>query len=198
MDSARSESSLGDLEAASLAEQDVGRRHAHVREGHLGVAVRCIVVPEDIQVSDDLDARRAHVDQDHRLARVTRRLGVRDAHHDAEAASRVQRAGGPVLASVDDVLVAVALDLGLDVGRVARRHLRLGHAERGTNLAGHQRLQPLLLLSGGTWTGRGGEERARGRRRGERATFTCQPRTGAHTPRSRHAPTPRQVASSVP
>ena len=61
-------------------------------------------------------------------------------------AARVGRAAGPPLAAVDDVLVAVADDARLDVGRVAARHRRLGHGERRADLAVEQRLQPLLLL----------------------------------------------------
>ena len=43
------EAALRDLEAAALAEQDVRRRHAHVREVHLHVAVRRVVVAEHRQ-----------------------------------------------------------------------------------------------------------------------------------------------------
>ena len=46
VDAARAEPSLRDLEAAALAEQQVGGRHAHVVEVDLGVAVRRIVVAE--------------------------------------------------------------------------------------------------------------------------------------------------------
>ena len=56
---------------------------------------------------------------DHRLLAVGRGLGVGLAHHDQHLAARVGGAAGPPLAAVDDVLVAVALDPGLDVGRVA-------------------------------------------------------------------------------
>ena len=59
-------------------------------------------------------------------------LGVGLAHRDQELAARVERAGGPPLAAGDDVLVAVALDPGGDVGRVRGGDVRLGHRERRT------------------------------------------------------------------
>ena len=46
VDAARPEPALRDLEAAAFAEQDVGRRHAHVLERDLHVAVRRVVVAE--------------------------------------------------------------------------------------------------------------------------------------------------------
>jgi hypothetical protein len=43
-------------------------------------------------------------------------------------------------------MIAVARDRGFDIGRIRRRHRRLGHQEGGTNFAVHQRPQPLLLV----------------------------------------------------
>ena len=45
----RPEPALRDLEAAALAEQHVRRRHAHVLERDLRMAVRRVVVAEDRQ-----------------------------------------------------------------------------------------------------------------------------------------------------
>ena len=148
VDAARAQAALGDLEAAALAEQDVGRRHAHVLEVDLHVAVRRVVVAEHAERAQDLDARRVDRHQDHRLLRVARRLRVGLAHEDHDLAARVAGARGPPLASVDDVVVAVALDARFDVGRVGRGHRRLGHREGAADLAGQQRLEPLLLVLG--------------------------------------------------
>ena len=68
------------------------------------------------------------------------RVGL--AHHDEDLAVRVHRAGRPPLAAVDDVLVAVALDPGGDVGGVGGGDVRLGHAERRPDLAVQQRFEP--------------------------------------------------------
>src|SRR5258707_11867862 len=54
MDAARAEPALSDLEAAAFAEQDVRRRHPHVLEHDLGVAVRRIVIAEDTKRALDL------------------------------------------------------------------------------------------------------------------------------------------------
>ena len=51
MDAPGTEAPLRDLEAAALAEQDVLRRHAHVLEVDLAVAVRRVVVAEHRQLA---------------------------------------------------------------------------------------------------------------------------------------------------
>ena len=147
VDAPRPEAPLCDLEAASLAEQHVLRRHAHVVEQHLRVAVRRVVEAEDRQHALHRDAGPRQRHQDHRLLPVpvgVLRVGL--AHHDQDAAARVERARGPPLAAVDDAGVAVADDPGLDIGRIGRGDLDLGHGEGGANLAGEQRLQPLRPL----------------------------------------------------
>ncbi len=148
VDAARAEAALGDLEAAAFAEQDVGRRHAHVGELHFGMAVGRVVVAEHRQVAQHLDAGRVHRHQDHRLLRMLGRFGVGLAHEDHDLAARVVGAGGPPLAAVDHVVIAIALDAGFDVGGVAGGHGGFGHGEGRADLAGQQGLEPLLLLLG--------------------------------------------------
>ena len=77
---------------------------------------------------------------------AVRIVGVALAHDDQNAAARVERAGGPPLAAVDDIGVAVAFDPGLDVGGVRGGNLDLGHGEGGADLAGQQRAKPLPPL----------------------------------------------------
>ena len=48
VDAAWTKAALGNLEAAPLAQEQVGNRHAHVLEYDLGVAVRGVVVAEDV------------------------------------------------------------------------------------------------------------------------------------------------------
>ena len=86
--------------------------------------------------------------QDLALLAVPGRRRVGLAHHDHDLGVRVHRAGDPPLAAVEDVLVAVPLDPGLDVGRVGRGDVRLGHRERRADLGRQQRLEPALLLLG--------------------------------------------------
>src|SRR5690606_1803751 len=59
---------------------------------------------------------------------------------------RVGGAGDPPLATVDDVVVAVAQHGGLDVAGVAGGDGRLGHRECAADLPVEQRFQPLLAL----------------------------------------------------
>ncbi len=84
------EPSLGDLEAAALAQQQVGCRHAHVLERDLGMSVRRIVVAEHRQVAQHRHARRIARNEDHRLPLVPVGIaGVGLAHEDEQLAARV-------------------------------------------------------------------------------------------------------------
>ena len=109
------------------------------------MAVRRVVVAEHRERADHFDARRIHRHQHHGLLLVGRRIRIGAAHHDQDFRAAVGRAGGPPFAAVDDVAVAVAPDLGADIGGVRRRDVRLGHRETGPDLAVHQWRQPALL-----------------------------------------------------
>ena len=147
MDASRPQPPLGDLEAPALAEQHVARGHPHRVEHQLGVATRAIVEAEHRHVAQHLNAGRMPRHQDHRLLAVAVGVvGIGLAHHDQQLAALVHRTRGVPLAAVDHVVVAVAADRGLDVGRIAGRHRRLGHRESRTDLAGQQRHQPIALL----------------------------------------------------
>src|SRR5262245_39282622 len=147
VDAARAEAALGDLEAAPFTQEDVRRRHPDVLEKDFAVAVGRVVVAEYRQHAEHLDARRVARHQDHRLLLVAvgvLRVGL--THEDEDLATRVADARAPPLVAVDHVGVALADDRRLDVGRIGRRDLRLGHDERRADLALEQRLEPLLLL----------------------------------------------------
>ena len=146
VDAPGAEASLRDLEAAALAQQQVLRRHAHVREVDLEMAVRRVVVAVDGQRPHQRDARRPTRHQDHGLLLVARGIGVGLAHEDEDRATRITRAGGPPLAAVQHVVIAVTLDPGLDVGGVGGGNGRLGHGEGGADAPLQQRLQPFGAL----------------------------------------------------
>ena len=147
VDAPRPEAPLRDFEAPALAQQHVLRRHARVLEQHLAVAVRRVVEAEDRQHALHRDAGPGQRHQDHRLLLVAVGvLGIRLAHDDQDAAAGVERARGPPLAAVDDVVVAIPLDPGLDIGGVGGRDLDLGHGEGGADLAGEQGHEPLRPL----------------------------------------------------
>jgi hypothetical protein len=153
MDAARPQAALGDLEAAALAEQQVFGRHPDVVEADLPVALGGVVEAHHRQITLDRDPGRVRLDQDHRLLLVLVGVRVGLAHHDPDAAAPVAGARGPPLGSVDDVLVAVAGDRGLDVGGVGRGDVGLGHAEGRADLAVEQGLEPLLLVRVGAVAG---------------------------------------------
>jgi len=145
VDPARAEPCLRGGKTAALLTDHVGHRHPGTVEADLGVPV-LVVVTEHRVVPDDGDPCRVGRDDDHRLLTVGRSSGVGLAHDDQHGAARVHRSTGPPLSSGDDVLVAVPLDPGGDVGRVAAGDVRLGHREGGPDLAGQQRLEPAALL----------------------------------------------------
>ncbi len=148
MDAARSEAALRDLEAAALAEDHVVGRHAHVIEHDLGMAVRRVVVAEHAEHALDAHAGRIERHEDHRLLAMALRIRIGLAHDDRDPAARIADAGRPPFAPGDDVVPALAPDRGLDVGRIRRRDLRLGHQERRADVAREQGLEPPRLLLG--------------------------------------------------
>ncbi len=66
--------------------------------------------PNTRSARGDAHARRVHRHQHHRLPLVRGGLGIGHAHHDQDPAARVAGAGGPPLAAVEHVVVAVAHD----------------------------------------------------------------------------------------
>ena len=146
MDAAGAEAALRDLESPALAEQDIAGGNAHVLEQHLGVAVRRIVEAEHRQKFLDRDTGRVERHQNLRLLLMPRRLRIGLAHQDRDLAARIADARRPPFAAVDDVVIAVALDAGLDIGGIGRRHRGLGHQEGGADFAIHQGPQPLPFL----------------------------------------------------
>ena len=146
MDAARTEAALRDLEAAAFAEQHVVGRHAHIVQDDFRVAMRRVVETENGEHAHDLDALGVDRHEDLRLLLVALGGRVGLAHHDRDLAARIADARRPPFAAVNDIFVAVARDRGFDVGGVRRGDAGLGHQEGGADLAGHQRLQPLVLL----------------------------------------------------
>ncbi len=150
VDPAGAQSGLRDGEAVALVGDQVRRGDAHPLEPELGVAaVLVVVVAEDRHRADHGEPGGVPGDQQHRLLPVPGGVRVGLAHHDEDLALRVHRPGDPPLAAVHDVLVAVADDAGLDVGRVGGGDVGLGHRERRADLARQQRGEPPLLLFGG-------------------------------------------------
>ena len=134
VDAAGAEASLRDLEAASLAEQHVRRRHAHVLEEHLAVAVRRVVVAEHRQMAHAPSRPACRAAPGSATAAGVGRVGIGLAHHDHDLAVRMQDARGPPLAAVDDVVVAVAPDLaaGCWWRRTTRRRARSWRRRSGS------------------------------------------------------------------
>src|ERR1019366_7526900 len=110
MNAARPETSLRDLESSALAQHDVRNRNAHILERDLHVTVRRVVVAEDRQVAQYLHTRRIARHEHHRLLSVPRTVRIGLAHENEYLAARIAGARRPPLATVNDVLIAVAND----------------------------------------------------------------------------------------
>ena len=92
MDTTRAKPPLGDLETAPLALQNVIRRHPHIFEQHLAVAVGGIVIAENVHHFLHRDARCVTGHDDHGLLAVTVgivrvRLAYQDQHFTARESS---------------------------------------------------------------------------------------------------------------
>lgn len=147
MNTARSKTSLNNFEATSFAENHVANRNSDIVEANVAVAMRGIIVAVDLEHSVDGDTRSVGRHKHDRLLLVDILvIGIRLAHDNINLAARVTSAARPPLLAVEDVLVALAADIELDVGSIRRRNFGLSHEESRANLAIHQRLEPLLLL----------------------------------------------------
>ena len=146
MDSARPKAALGDFEAATFAEQQVRYRYANIFQFDFHMAMRRIVISKDREVANDVHAFGIGRHQDLRLLLVAIGFKVRLAHHDRHFAARIAKPRRPPFAAIDDIFIAIPLDLGLDIGGVGRSDSRFGHQEGRTDLAIHQRAQPGLFL----------------------------------------------------
>lgn len=147
MDAAGTQTALDNLEAAALSQDHVANGNSDIVEANVSVAMGRIVVAVDLEHSVNGDAGGVMGHEHNRLLAVRILVvGVRLAHDNVDVAARVASAARPPLLAVEDVLVALAANVELDVGSVGRGDLGLGHEERGANLAVHQGLEPLLLL----------------------------------------------------
>ena len=134
------QAALGDFKTATLAQQDVADRHAHVLQHHFHVAVRRVVISKHGQRPQHADTGCVARHQHHRLLGVACSVGVGLAHDDENLAARRARARAVPLAAIDDVFVAFAPDTALDVGGIRGGHGGLGHQEGRADLAVEQGL----------------------------------------------------------
>ena len=147
VDPSWTESLLGNPEPVALVAEKVGRRHADVVVDDLSVAtVGSVVVAEQTRGPLDLDPGRVLRHEDHALAPMTLRVRIGHAHDDQQLAARRHRSRCPPFATVDQIVVTVALDPRGDVRRVRGGDFRLGHRKRRSDLALEQRLEPRALL----------------------------------------------------
>ena len=179
VDPAGHEPLLGDQEAVTfIAEQ--------------GIGAEADVLVEDLRVTaEDTESRlrvlhRGHVahdrhpgsvdrDDEHRGAPMWRRVRIRDGHDDEEVGDRPVR--GEPLVPVEDVAVAVAHGARRELRRIRAGRGRLGHRERGPELAGEQWIEPALLLLGACRRARGSRccrSPAPGSRRRAARRSTCR------------------------
>jgi hypothetical protein len=134
VDAPRAESHLRNLEAASLAQQDVLLGHAAVVEANVHVPVRRVVVAHHAHRADDLESGRVGRHEDLRLPLVHGPIRVGLHHHDHDFAARIAGAANVKLLAVQHPLVSVEARLARDIFCVRRGEVRLGHRVSGTDL----------------------------------------------------------------
>ncbi len=93
VDTSGAKAALRDFKTTAFTQQHVAHRYAHIGQAHFHMAVRRVVVAEDAERADDLDARRVGGHQDHGLLLVAAGVGVGLAHDDVDRAARVTGAG---------------------------------------------------------------------------------------------------------
>src|SRR2546423_10268156 len=105
MDPARTETRLGDCEAAALLAEQLVLGHAHVLPQCLTVAA-AFGMTEDRQTAAHGNAGRVHRHEDHRLAVVRVGVGIGDAHEHRELAAGVERAAPEPLTAAHSTAAA--------------------------------------------------------------------------------------------
>ena len=129
-------------EPFALFAQAIGDRHAHVFEEQLR-RIR-LILPDLVEVAPALEAVSIRLDQHDRYTLpLGLDLGVGlDADQDEVGVLAI---GDIRLRTIDDVVVAILFRGGAHALQVGTR-LRLGHRDRGDNLARNQLGKPVLLL----------------------------------------------------
>ena len=150
---------LGDAPALPFIAQPAGDRHPRVVEEHL----IDFVVAGDTADRPHRDARRGHVDQEKADALVLLGRGLAAAHQGEHAIGEM-RVGGPDLAAVDHIMVAVAHRASGKRCQIGAR-ARLGIALAPVIVAGQHARQVVrfLLRRAEAHDDRAGHAQARGR-----------------------------------
>ena len=111
------------------------------------VTVRSIIVAVNLEHSVDSDTGGISRYQDNTLLLVDILVAsIRLAHDNVDLATGITSTARPPLGSIEDILVAFAANVQLDVCSIGRSNIRLRHEESRTDLAVHERLEPLILL----------------------------------------------------
>ena len=147
VDSTWAQTSLGNLKTTTGTQDNVVLGNSNIIKLDAHVAMRCVNIVKHRQWTDDFYSGRVHRHQNLRLLKMLRSLEISLHHANHDLTSRITCATGPVLLSIDDPLVTLEHRMRANIGRIRRSDIGLGHAKAGTNLAVHEWLKPLLLLS---------------------------------------------------
>src|ERR1700730_9439782 len=110
MNASRPQPPLGDLESPSFAEQNIRDWDRHILECDLGMAVWRVIIAEHGQQTLQLNSRRVHRNQDHRLLFMTPAFGICLAHENDDLTARIAGPRCPPLPAVDDIVLAIPND----------------------------------------------------------------------------------------
>jgi hypothetical protein len=135
---------LSDHESFALTAEQVAHRHAHIGQPDLWMPARTVGA-DDSRVAHHLPTGRVARHEDQGVVVVAGVVAAASLRHDDRERGAL-RAGDEPLASVEHPLVAVAHRTGLEVGRIRRRDVGLGHREARPHPALRQRPQVRLEL----------------------------------------------------
>ena len=97
-----------------------------------------IVVAHVGQGAHDPNPRRIHRNDDHAMPPGAFAAGLGDAYHDDEPAVRSGNTVDVPLVTVDDLLIAITLDHGGNVGRIGGGNRRLRQKRERQKIAGRK------------------------------------------------------------
>ena len=134
---------LRDFETAARPRNDVVQRYPDIREANLAVTEGRVVGSKHRHHALDIDAGTVERHQNHGMTLILRGGAISDAHEDENPAMGMADSGTPPFPAVEEGVITLDERRRLHVRGIRRGHVGLRHAERGTNLTGQQRREPL-------------------------------------------------------
>ena len=115
---AGAETPLSNLKTAALTLDHIADRHPHIFEQQFRLTAGRMQAVEGAQRSDQFHTGGVPGHQNRRVLAMPVVLRIGLAHHQHDLAAWPHRAGGPPLAAIEHVLIAIPPDLELHIGGI--------------------------------------------------------------------------------